>query len=359
MSVRPYNFSAGPSAIPLEVLKQTAQDIVDWEGTGVGVAELGHRSPGFKRIAAEAESDLRQLMSIPEDFAVLFLHGGATAQAWAIPHNLGTTEEDTADYVLTGPWGEKAASEAAKSINVHIAAKAEPYSYVPEQKDWEHSDKPAYVHVTPNETIHGVAFSSLPEVKVPLVADMSSTILSEPLDVKKFGVIYGGTQKNMGPAGIGVVIVKRELLGNTRPDTPLIWDWSVQDKEKSMVNTPPTLPLYMSGLVFKWLIEQGGVEAIQQVNAEKARLMYATIDASELFTNPVEPEFRSRMNIPFILKNAGLEVAFERGAIERGLLNFDGHRSVGGFRASPYNATPLEGVQALTDYMKEFEADHA
>ena len=357
MPERVYNFSAGPAMMPREVLEKTWSGLMGFE-TGIGVAEMSHRSDEFGAIAEEAETDLRELLGVPDDYKVLFLQGGATGQFRAIPQNLAE-QKDSADYIVTGEWGKKAVKEGKKGLDgLRVAIQTEPHTYVPDEIDWQLSETSKYVHTTPNETINGVAFAEIPDID-PLVADMSSTILSEPLDISKFGVIYAGAQKNIGPAGLTVVIVRDDLLGNARYHTPVVWDWTAQAEASSMVNTPPTVGIYMAGLVFKWLKQQGGLAAIAEVNRRKADKLYTTIDESELYSNPVQTEFRSRMNVPFILAAAELEAVFLEGAKNEGLVNLEGHRSVGGLRASIYNAMPETGVDRLVEFMKDFEERHS
>lgn len=345
--------------MPAEVLERAEDNLLDYNGTGVGVAEMSHRSDEFLAIADRAEADLRDLLSIPENYKILFLQGGATGQFAAVPLNLAE-QADSADYVITGIWSKKAVSEGEKFVKgLHVASEADGYTYVPDEADWQLSDDAVYVHVTPNETINGVAFTDTPKVEKPLVADMSSTILSEPIDVEKYGVIYAGAQKNIGPAGLTVVIVRDDLLEQARSATPTVWNWNTQAGADSMINTPPTVGLYMAGLVFKWLKKQGGVSGIAEVNRRKAGKLYAAIDDSELYSNPVEPEYRSLMNVPFVLAKAGLENAFLKQARRAGLVNLEGHRSVGGLRASIYNAMPEEGVDKLVDFMRAFEGSYS
>lgn len=354
-----YNFSSGPGMLPKEVLKRAAEELMDWRGSGVSVMEMSHRSPEFISIASKAETDLRDLMQIPDNYKVLFLQGGATGQFAAIPLNLAD-DKDTADYVITGSWSNKAYKEAAKYINPNIAVNSKPYIRVPNQQDWNLTQNAKYVHITPNETIEGVAFDAVPDTgNVPLVADMSSMILSEPVDVRKYGVIYAGAQKNIGIAGITVVIVREDLLGEAHTTTPSIWDWHAKAKAGSMLNTPPCYNWYLCGLVFEWLKDLGGVSAIAKVNAKKAKLLYEAIDSSKFYSNDVQPANRSKMNVPFILAKPELDNEFLLQAKKAGLATLAGHRSVGGMRASIYNAMPIEGVEALVKFMKEFEENNA
>jgi len=353
--MRVYNFSAGPAMVPEPVLKQAAEEMLDWHGYGMSVMEMSHRSPEFLQIAEEAAADLRELMRIPDDYRVLFLQGGATGQFAAIPMNLAKPTH-TADYVINGIWGKKAADEAKKFIKVNIAAQADPFTYVPDQKAWRLSDKAAYIHITPNETINGVAFKAAPiETKASLVGDISSMILSESIDVSRYGVLYAGAQKNMGPAGLAIVIVRDDLLGRARKETPLVWNWSEKSVAGSMLNTPPTYSWYLAGLICKWLKAQGGIKAITEINHRKAQKLYVTIDESDFYSNNIKPDYRSIMNVVFTLAKPELDKTFTEEAGRQGLKNLGGHRSVGGLRASIYNAMPEAGVDALIKFMKEFE----
>ncbi len=355
-----YNFSPGPAVLPKEVLQTAAAEMLDWHGSGMSVMEMSHRGKEFISIAAKAESDLRKLLSIPNDYAVLFLQGGAIAENAIVPMNL-LGDRKTADYVNTGEWSKKSIKEAKKYCNVNVAASSEDkfFTYVPGRASWKLSPDAAYVHVCTNETIGGVEYQWTPDVgTVPLVADMSSHILSRPLDVTKFGAIYAGAQKNAGPAGVTLVIVRKDVLGRALPITPSAFNWKEQAENESMVNTPPAYSIYIAGLVFEWLLAQGGVAAMEKRNVAKASLLYDYLDRSPFYLNPVRKEDRSRMNVPFKLRDEKLDGAFLKGAEERGLLQLKGHRSVGGMRASIYNAMPIEGVQALVDYMREFEKRH-
>lgn len=342
--------------LPEKVLEQAKRELLDWQGSGMSVMEMSHRSKEFIGIAQEAEANLRELLKIPSSYHVLFLQGGATAQFAAIPLNLAK-QQDRADYVITGAWGKKAYEEAKKYLdNANIAAKTDAHNHVPAVEDWDLSNDSAYVHITPNETIHGVAFSEVPDVgKVPLVADVSSVLLSEPVDVNKYSVLYAGAQKNIGPAGLTIVIVREDLMGRARSHTPSIWHWEDQAQAGSMINTPPTFSWYLAGLVFRWLKNMGGIAAIDKINQRKANTLYGFIDKSDFYANPVGKKFRSRMNIPFTLAKPELESTFMDEATKAGLVNLTGHRSVGGMRASIYNAMPQEGVDALVKFMKEFE----
>ena len=357
---RVFNFSAGPAVLPEEVLQQAREEMLDWHGTGMSVMEMSHRGKAFVSIAEQAEADLRELLAVPANYKVLFMQGGATAQFSAVPLNIAK-EDSVADYINTGAWSKKAIGEAKRFLKVNIAADAgEPYASVPARESWKLTPNAAYVHYTPNETIGGVEFPFIPDVgAVPLVADMSSTMLSRPLDVTKFAVIYAGAQKNIGPAGLVVLIVRDDLLGKARPNTPSILDYSGMAKEGSMPNTPATYSWYIAGLVFQWLKKHGGVKAMGERNKAKADLLYGAIDNSAgFYRNPVEKTARSWMNVPFTLVNPELDKTFLAEAKNAGLVTLEGHRSVGGMRASIYNAMPLEGVKALVDFMKEFARKH-
>jgi phosphoserine aminotransferase len=358
-SVRVFNFAPGPAALPLAVLEQARDELTDWHGSGTSVIEVSHRSPAFKEVAAQAEADLRELLAIPSHYRVLFLQGGATGQFAAVPMNLAPPGA-TVDYVNTGAWSKKAIGEAKRYCQVNVAADAAASNYTtaPSQAEWRLTRAAGYVHYTPNETIGGVEFPFVPRVDAPLVADMSSTILSRPIEVERFGLIYAGAQKNIGPSGLVVVIVRDDLLGRARPETPPIWDYKSQAAEGSMLNTPPTFAWYIAGLVFKWLKQQGGLGVVAERNRTKAELLYRTIDESGLYRNPVDKSCRSWMNVPFLLADAKLEKPFLAEAEAVGLVNLAGHRSVGGLRASIYNAMPIEGVRALTEFMREFERRH-
>jgi len=352
-----YNFSAGPAVLPKEVLQRAAEEMLDWHGSGMSVMEMSHRGPEFIEIAATAEADLRQLLSVGGDYAILFLQGGAIGENAIVPMNL-LGDRKTIDFINTGEWSKKSIKEAKKYAQVNVAASSEDehFTYVPPRDRWKLNEHAAYVHVCTNETIGGVEYQWIPDVgATPLVADMSSHILSRPIDVSKYGVIYGGAQKNVGPAGLTLVIVRKDLLDRALPITPSAFHWKEQAEADSMLNTPPTYAIYIAGLVFKWLLEQGGLAAIEQKNIAKAKLLYETLDTSDFYSNPVRREDRSRMNVPFKLRDAALDAAFLKGAQERGLLQLKGHRSVGGMRASIYNAMPIEGVQTLVDYLQVFE----
>jgi phosphoserine aminotransferase len=356
---RVYNFSAGPAAIPEEVLVQAREEMLDWQGSGMSVMEMSHRGKEFMSIAEQAEADLREIMAIPDNYKVLFLQGGASAQFAMIPMNLAANGK--ADYINTGSWSKKAIAEAKRITNVNIAATTEEdkFTRAPEQGELKLDPAAAYVHYTPNETIGGVEFSYVPDTgDVPLVADMSSTILSRPIDVNHFGIIYAGAQKNIGPAGLTVVII-REDLAEKAEKLPAMFDYKTHVESGSMYNTPPTYGWYMAGLVFQWIKRNGGLEAMAEINSRKADKLYAAIDNSSFYQNPVKPGSRSWMNVPFTLANAALDATFLSEAKEIGLVTLKGHRSVGGMRASIYNAMPEEGVDALIAFMADFEKRNA
>jgi len=354
--MRAYNFCAGPAALPTAVLEKAQQELLDWQGKGLSIMEMSHRSTDYVAVAEKAEADLRKLMNIPENYKVLFLQGGASLQFSAIPLNL-LGKNSKADYIDTGIWSEKALKEAKRygDINVvNAGIKVDGKFAISEQSEWNLSDDAAYVHYADNETIGGLQFAGIPDVKAPLVCDYSSSILSAPLDVTKFGLIYAGAQKNIGPAGLTIVIIRDDLLDQAKPEIPSILKYGDQAKNGSMVNTPSTYAWYLSGLVFEWLLEQGGVDAIHKVNLEKAQLLYGYIDSSDFYNNPIAIPNRSIMNVPFTLADEALDKQFLKEAEANHLLNLAGHRSVGGMRASIYNAVPLEGVQALISFMDDF-----
>ncbi|KQQ56904.1 3-phosphoserine/phosphohydroxythreonine aminotransferase [Pseudomonas sp. Leaf127] len=360
MSKRVFNFCAGPAALPEAVLLRAQAELLDWHGKGLSVMEMSHRSDEFVSIANKAEQDFRDLLHIPANYKVLFLQGGASQQFAQIALNL-LPENGEADYVDTGIWSQKAIEEASRYGKVNVAATARPYDYfaIPGQDEWTLSKNAAYVHYAPNETIGGLEFNWIPETgDVPLIADMSSDILSRPVDISRFGMIYAGAQKNIGPSGVVVVIIREDLLGRARALCPTMLNYKVAADNGSMYNTPPTLAWYLSGLVFEWLKEQGGVEAMARVNEAKQRLLYDYIDASALYNNPINKADRSWMNVPFRLADDRLDKPFLAGADANGLLNLKGHRSVGGMRASIYNAVGLDAVNALVTYMKDFEREH-
>lgn len=353
---RVHNFSAGPAALPPDVLETIRNDIPDWLGTGMSVMEVSHRGKEFVELAARCESNLRQLLSVPDDYSVLWVQGGATLQMAMSPLNLAGPG-DTVDYVVTGSWGKKAAAEAARQCNLNIAADASDrnFTYIPDEASWQRNDDAAYLHITSNETIGGVEFHAEPDGDVPLVADMSSTILSRPIDVSRYGVIYAGAQKNIGPAGITLVIVRNDLLEPARDNLPHLMMWKSYAESDSMTNTPPTFAWYVADLVIQRLLASGGLEAMAETNLRKSSRLYAAIDGSDFYSNPVQVDCRSRMNVPFILADAALDAKFLEESYAAGLANLKGHRSVGGMRASIYNAVSEESVDALIDFMAEFE----
>ena len=358
---RAWNFSAGPATLPEPVLRKAQSEMLEWRDAGASIVEISHRGPEFMEVAAAAELALRTLLSVPDDYAVLFTQGGATTTQALIPLNFAAPEQP-ADYVVTGHWGKTALKQAKPYVATHVSATSEADNFrsIPARESWQFAADSAYVHITANETIHGVEFRDLPETGgIPLVADFSSSIASEPLDVAKFGIIYAGAQKNLGPVGIGVAIVRRDLLerdGQPRAD---IFDYRSQLKAESMLNTPPTWNWYMLGLNVQWMLDEGGVAEFAKRNARKAQLLYAAIDGSGgFYRNEVEPSVRSRMNVPFFLSDEALEKAFLAESKDAGLLALKGHRAVGGMRASIYNAMPEAGVQALADFMKDFASRH-
>lgn len=354
--MRVFNFSAGPAVIAEQVLKRAADEMMDWHGSGMSVMEMSHRGKEFISIANQAEADIRSLMAIPDNYKVLFLQGGAMMENAAVPLNL-LGSKTGADYINTGEWSKKSLKEAQKYCLVNVAATAQDkdFSYVPARETWKLNSDAAYVHICTNETIGGVEYNWVPDTDgVPLVADMSSHILSREVDVAKYGVIYGGAQKNIGPAGLTLVIVREDLLGRALPITPSALNWKEQAENSSMLNTPPTYSIYIAGLVFAWLKAQGGVAAIEKKNIAKAALLYDYLDSSGFYSNTIAKSDRSRMNVPFKLHDASLDEAFLIGAQQNNLVQLKGHRVVGGMRASMYNAMPIEGVMALVEYMKEF-----
>jgi phosphoserine aminotransferase len=352
-----FNFSAGPAVLPSEVLAQARDEMLDWHGSGMSVMEMSHRGKEFESIMAQAEADLRELLAVPAGYKVLFLQGGASLQFSMIPINMMGTRK-VADYVHTGEWARKAIGEAKRVGTVNVAASAEDrnFSYVPPQSAWRLTPDAAYVHVTTNETIGGVEYHWVPDTgSVPLVADMSSHILSRPIDVARYGLIYAGAQKNIGPAGLAIVIVREDLVGGAPAGTAAMLDYKVMVDNGSMYNTPPTYSIYIAGLVFQWLKRLGGLDAMERINRDKAALLYDLIDGSGFYSNPVAPGDRSLMNIPFRLPDEGLDEAFLKQAKAAGLIQLKGHRSVGGMRASIYNAMPMAGVEVLVSFMREFE----
>jgi phosphoserine aminotransferase len=354
--VRANNFSAGPASLPIEVLKQAAEEMTDYQGSGMSVMEMSHRSKIFVDIAAQAEADLRELMGVSDEYHVLFLQGGATGQFAGIPLNL-TQSGDTIDFIETGAWSKKAIKEAKKYCNVNVAASSAEsnFDHIPDQDSWKLSDNARLLHICSNETIGGVQFKNFPTSSTPVAVDMSSDILSRPVDVNNFALIYAGAQKNIGPAGLTVVVVRKDLCGNARDTTPTFLDYAQQADNDSMINTPPTYGWYLAGLVFKWIKEKGGLTAIEAQNQAKADLLYGAIENSNFYSSPVVAGNRSTMNVPFTLADSALDAEFVKQAEARSMFNLKGHRSVGGMRASIYNAVSLESVQALVTFMSEFE----
>jgi phosphoserine aminotransferase len=357
---RPYNFSAGPATIAPEVLQQAASEMLDWHGSGMGVMEMSHRGKEFISIYEQAQADLRELLLVPKNFHILFMQGGGLAENAIVPLNL--SRGGTADFVLTGSWSQKSQKEARKYCRVNIAAsdEAQGFAHLPDAKGWKLSADASYVHLCSNETIHGVEFHELPDLKAlgskaPLVIDFSSQVASRPVDWSRVGLAFGGAQKNIGPAGLTLVVVREDLLGHALPACPSAFDYKTVADNQSMFNTPPTYAIYMAGLIFQWLKKLGGVPAIEARNIAKAKLLYETIDGSQFYVNKVAKDCRSRMNVPFFLRDESRNEAFLAGAKAAGLLQLKGHKSVGGMRASLYNAMPLEGVQTLVAYMREFE----
>ena len=357
---RVFNFSAGPATLPEPVLRTAAQEMLDWHGSGMSVMEMSHRGKEFIAIHAEAEALLRELLGVPAHYKVLFLQGGAIGQNALVPMNL-LRGKTGADYIDTGEWSKKSIKEAKHycSVNVAASSAADGYTSVPRQSTWKLDPNAAYVHICSNETIGGVEYHWTPDTgAVPLVADMSSNIMSRPVDVSRYGLIYAGAQKNIGPAGLTIVIVRNDLLGGALPTTPSAFDYKQQAEADSMLNTPPTYAIYIAGLVFNWIKAQGGLKAMEAHNRAKAAVLYNFLDATSFYTSPVAREDRSLMNVPFKLKDEALDEAFLKGAQALRMLQLKGHRSVCGMRASIYNAMPIEGVQALVAYMREFEARH-
>lgn len=358
---RAFNFSPGPAALPEPVLRQAQQALLEWGGERASVMEISHRGKAFEAMAVQAESDLRDLLAIPENYRVLFLQGGATQHFAQVPMNLATPTQH-ADYVVTGAWSEKAIGEARHFVQTQVAASSEADGFrsIPPRSQWRLREDAAYVHIVSNETIHGVEYFDAPDVgSVPLVADMSSNILSRPLDVSRYGLIYAGAQKNIGPSGLVIVIVREDLLSRRAGRVARIFDYAAHAKEASLLNTPPTFAWYLAGLVFQWLKAQGGLTAIAQINDRKAAELYAAIDGSGgYYANHVDPAARSRMNVPFLLHDAALDALFLEESRAAGLLALKGHRVLGGMRASIYNAMPYEGVRALIDFMQDFSRRH-
>jgi phosphoserine aminotransferase len=356
---RVYNFSAGPAALPAQVLETAAAELLDWRGTGVSVMEMSHRSAAFSSIAEQASADLKALLDLPDGYSVLFLQGGAAGQFAGVPLNLLGGATHKADYVITGHWGQKAVAEAGKYGDIRVAASSEDdnFTRIPDRNHWRLRAGASYVHYTPNETIQGVEFPGVPETgDVPLVADMSSSLLSRPIDVSRFGVSYAGAQKNAGPAGLTLVIVRDELMGRAQKTCPMVWNYRQQADAGSMLNTPAAFAWYICGLTLAWIVAHGGLAGMGDRNARKAAKLYGFIDGSDFYHNPVEPAVRSRMNVPFLLADEALNADFLAQAEAAGLAALQGHRSVGGMRASLYNATPEAAVDALIDFMRDFEA---
>ena len=356
---RAHNFCAGPAALPLAVLERAQRELLDWSYSGASVMEVSHRSSEFVSVADRAESSLRRLLEISDDYAVLFLQGGASLQFASVPLNLAAKDQ-VMDQVVTGQWSKKAFAEQQRfgAVNLVASSADQNFASIPQQDSWQRDPTAAYLHYCPNETIGGLEFGFVPDSDVPLVADMSSTILSRPVDVDRFGVIYAGAQKNIGPAGLCLVIVRRELLGRARPETPAMLNWQIAAENDSMYNTPPTFAIYLAGLVFEWLEELGGLEKMEAINRRKAEKLYALIDESGFYANPVEQISRSLMNVPFTLADDALDTVFLKEAEAKQLLNLRGHRSVGGMRASLYNAVEESSVDALCSFMRDFEQRH-
>lgn len=353
---RAFNFSAGPAMLPEAVMRKAQAEMLDWNSTGMSVMEVSHRSQEYSAMARHVETTLREIMAIPDNYKVLFTHGGASLQFSAIPLNL-TRPGDRVDYLDTGVWSNKAIKEAQRYVDVNVVC--ENHQRIPDRSEWKLSPNAKYVHYTPNETIGGLEFLEIPDVgNIPLIADMSSTILSRPVDVSKFGVIYAGAQKNIGPAGLAIVIVREDLIGQARDMTPVLMNWKISADNGSMYNTPPTYTWYIAGLVFDWIKQQGGVEEMAKRNRNKAEKLYQAIDNSSFYSNPVDASQRSWMNVPFTLKDPKLDALFLQESAQAGLLNLKGHKLAGGMRASIYNAMPEEGVFALIDFMNDFSQRH-
>jgi phosphoserine aminotransferase len=357
---RVFNFSAGPAALPEPVLHEAAEEMLDWHGSGMSVMEMSHRGKEFIAIHAEAQALLRELLGVPANYRILFMQGGAIGENAIVPMNL-LRGHAGADYIDTGEWSKKSIQEASRYCQVNVAASAKDsgYTTIPPRESWKLDPQAAYVHICANETIGGVEYHFTPEVgAVPLVADMSSNLMSRPISVAKYGLIYGGAQKNIGPAGLTIVIVRDDLIGQAMPLTPSAFNYKEQSDNDSMLNTPPTYAIYIAGLVFRWIKAQGGLAAMEKHNLAKAALLYDYLDTTSFYSSPVARDCRSLMNVPFKLRDAPLDEPFLKGALARGMVQLKGHRSVGGMRASIYNAMPLEGVRTLVAYMKEFESRH-
>jgi phosphoserine aminotransferase len=358
---RVYNFSAGPAVLPVDVLKKAQADLISWQGTGMSVMEMSHRGPEYDSIIKKTEADLRKLVGIPDNYKVLFLQGGASTQFAMVPLNLTSASDDVVDHLVTGSWSKKAVEETEKYCKANIVCKGNNKS-IPDASTWKLTPGAKYVHYCDNETIQGVEFKSVPNVgDAVLVADMSSNFISRPIDVAKFGIIYAGAQKNVGPAGVTIAIVREDLIGHCRPITPTMLDYKTHSENDSMYNTPPCFSIYVCGLVFEQLLAQGGLEAVEKTNVAKAKILYDAIDGSNgFYSSPVDPSVRSNMNVPFVIPGKeDLEKQFIKAAEKAGMVQLKGHRSVGGMRASIYNAMPTEGVQMLADFMKEFAAKHS
>ncbi len=354
-----YNFSAGPAALPKSVMLRAQAEMIDWHGTGISVMEMSHRGKHYMSIFEKVESDFRSLFNVPKNYKVLFLQGGAIAQNSMVPLNLLNGKQ--ANYVVSGYWSKRSYQDALPFGNINIAASSEVIAFrkVPDPNEWKIDPSSSYVHFCSNETIHGVEYFDIPPIKtIPMVVDMSSHILSRPVDVSQFGVIYAGAQKNIGPAGLTIVIVRDDLLGVASPLTPSIFNWKIQAENQSMINTPTTYSIYMAGLVFEWLIDSGGLKVIENQNIKKAELLYNYIDSTDFYSNTIDLHNRSRMNVPFHIQNEDLHASFVTGTENLGMIGLKGHRLVGGIRASIYNAMPIEGIHALVEYMKDFEKSH-
>ena len=355
-----YNFGAGPAMLPREVMLQAQEELLDWNGTGISVIEMSHRSKNFLSITEEAEKDLRDILSIPENYRILYISGGATAMMSMVPINLLANGE-TGDYVVTGSWSNKAYKEAKRLANIHLAADsaADNYYTIPDPSTWDISNDAAYLYYTDNETIAGVEFQGIPDAgDVPLVCDMTSNFLSRPFDVSRYGIAFASAQKNFGPSGTACVLIRDDLIGRAGPKTPFLCDFKIYADNDSMFNTPSTFNWYMAGLIYKWVRDKGGVEAMDRMAKARSEKLYNYVDDSDFYSNPIDKKFRSRMNVPFILKDDGLNDAFLKESRENGLIELKGHRSVGGMRASIYNGMPMEGIDTLIQFMQDFEKRH-
>jgi phosphoserine aminotransferase len=355
-----YNFGAGPAVLPREVMLQVQEELLDWNGTGISVIEMSHRSKNFLSIAEEAEKDLRDILDIPDNYKILYIQGGATAMMSMVPINLLANGE-TGDYIVTGSWSNKAYKEAKRLANIHLAADSseDKYYTIPDRATWDVSQDSAYLYYTDNETITGVEFQDIPDVgDVPLVCDMTSNFLSRPFDVSRYGVAFASAQKNFGPSGLACVLIRDDLIGRAGPKTPFLYDFKIHADNDSMFNTPPTLNWYMAGLIYKWVRDKGGVEAMDKLAKARSEKIYNIVDNSGFYSNPIDKKFRSRMNVPFILKDDNLNDTFLKEARDNGLIELKGHRSVGGMRASIYNGMPMEGIDTLIQFMQDFEKRH-